>query len=100
VKGKLLCQWRQVCRKCSLRVTGDSKHQCFKKFCNYCNRKQLSGHFSYVATFKPNKLTDLFMYVLFDMEYKQDFEKHDGSFEHIPNHMYSVDVSKVKLLVT
>ena len=40
------------------------------------------------------------MYVLFDMEYKQDFEKHDGSFEHIPNHMYSVDVSKVKLLVT
>ena len=34
VKGKLVCQWRQVCQKCSCLVTSDSKHECFKKFCN------------------------------------------------------------------
>ena len=37
VKDKLLCQWRQVCRNCSYSVTADSKHECFKKFYNYCN---------------------------------------------------------------
>ena len=36
VKGKLVCQWREVCRNCSFRVSGDSKHECFKKFCNSC----------------------------------------------------------------
>jgi hypothetical protein len=44
-KGKLVCQWRQVCRNCSYTVTGDSKHECFKRFCIYCNKYQLSGHF-------------------------------------------------------
>ena len=48
-KGKLVCQWRQVCRNCSYLVTSVSKHECFKKFCNYCNKKQPSGHFCYVA---------------------------------------------------
>jgi ribosomal protein L40E len=27
------------------------------------------------------------MYVFFDTESTQDFEKHDSSFEHIPNHI-------------
>ena len=30
VKGKLVCQWRQVCRNCSYLVTAYSKHECFK----------------------------------------------------------------------
>jgi hypothetical protein len=34
---------------------------------------------------KPSKLTNQIMYVFFDTECTQDFEKHDGSFEHIPN---------------
>jgi len=38
VKGKLVCEWRQVCRNCSFTVTGDNKHECFKRFCNYCNK--------------------------------------------------------------
>jgi len=37
VKGKVVCQWRQVCRNCSFTVTSDSKHEYFKRFCNYCN---------------------------------------------------------------
>jgi len=85
VKGKLVCQWRQVCRNCSFTVTGDNKHECFKRFCNYCNKKQLSDHFCCVAPLKPNKLTDRFMYVFFDTECTQDFQKHRGSFDHIPN---------------
>jgi len=40
VKGKLVCQWRQVCRHCSYLVTSDSKHEGFKKFCTFCNKKQ------------------------------------------------------------
>ena len=40
VEGKLVCQWRQVSRNCSYLVTPDSKHECFKKFCNICNKKQ------------------------------------------------------------
>jgi len=66
VKGKLVCQWRQVCRNCSFTVNGDSKHECFKRYCNYCNKKQLSDHFCYVAPLKPSKLTNRFMYVFFD----------------------------------
>jgi hypothetical protein len=33
-KGKLPCQWRQVCRNSNILVTLDSKHECFKQFCN------------------------------------------------------------------
>jgi hypothetical protein len=58
VKGKLVCQWRQVCRNCSYFVTFDSKHECFKKFCTYCNKKQPSGHSCYVAVLKPSKLSN------------------------------------------
>jgi len=38
---------------------------------------------------KPSKLTDRYMYVLFDMDCTQDLEKHDGSFEHIPKLIYA-----------
>jgi len=82
VKGKLVCQWRQVCQNCSFTVTSDWKHEYFKAFCNYCNKKQPLRHFGYLAPLKPSKLTDRFF---FDSEYIQEFEKHDGSFEHIPN---------------
>ena len=58
VKGKLVCQWRQVCRNCSYLVTCDSKHECFKKFCTFCNKKQPSGHLCYVAPLKPSKLSN------------------------------------------
>jgi len=60
VKSKLVCKWRQVCRNCSFTVTTDSKHECFKRFCNYCIKKQPSGHFCYVSPMKPCKLTDRF----------------------------------------
>jgi hypothetical protein len=40
VKGKLVCQWTEVCRNCSYLVTSDSKHDCFKKFCTFCNNLQ------------------------------------------------------------
>ena len=85
VKGKLVCKWRQVCRNCSFRVTSDSKHECFKRFCTYCYKNQPSGHFWYMAQLKPSKLTDRVFYVFFDTECTQDLEWHDGSFEHIPN---------------
>jgi len=68
VKGKLVCQWRQVWRNCSFTVTGDNKHECFKIFCNYCNKKLLSDHFCYVAPLKPIKLTNRFMYVFLNTE--------------------------------
>jgi len=38
-EGKLICQWRQVCRNSYYLVTSDSKHKCFKKFCTFCNKK-------------------------------------------------------------
>jgi len=50
-----------ICRNCSYLVTGDSKHECFKKFCNICNKKQPSGHFCYVAPLKPSKFSDNFV---------------------------------------
>ena len=86
-ESRLVCQWRQVCRNCSYLVTLDSKHECFKKFCNYCNKKQSSGHYCYVAPLKPSKQSDRFLYVFFDTECTQDFDfkRHDGSFVHVPN---------------
>jgi len=84
VKGKLVCQWRQVCRNCSYLVTSDSKHECFKKFCTFLNKKQLSDHLCYVAPLKPSKLSNKYLYVFFDTECTQDLEKCDGSFEHVP----------------
>jgi hypothetical protein len=44
VKGKLVCQWRQVCRNCSFKVTFGSKHECFKKF--YVTRNNLQAIFA------------------------------------------------------
>ena len=84
VKGKLVCQWRQVCRNCSYLVKSDSKHECFKKFCTFF-KKQPSGHLCYVAPLKPSYLSNKYLYVFFDMECTQDLEKCDGSFKHVPN---------------
>ena len=84
LKGKLVCQLRQVCRNCSFTVTSDSKHECFKKFCNYCYNNQPSGHFCYAAPQKPRKLTDSFLYVFRGTECTQDLQKHEGTFELIP----------------
>ena len=74
VKGKLVCQWRQVCRNCSFLVTCNNKHECFKKFCTNCNKLQPSGHFCYVVPLKPSKLTDRFLYVFFDTECTNDLK--------------------------
>ena len=79
VKDKLVCQWRQVCRNFSYLVTSDSKYEYFKIFYNYCNKKQPSGHFCYVATLNSNKLSDMFLYVFFDTEFTQHIEKGDAS---------------------
>ena len=38
VKGKLVRQLRKYTEIVIL-VTADSKYECFKKFCNYCNMK-------------------------------------------------------------
>jgi hypothetical protein len=84
VKGKLACQWRQVCRNCSF-LTANRKYECFMKFCTYCNNLQLSSSLCYVAPLKPSNLIDRFMYVFFDTECTQDLQKCDGSFEHISN---------------
>jgi hypothetical protein len=85
VKGRLVCQWRQVCRNCSFLVTADQKHECFKKFCTLCNKLQPSGHHCYMAPLEPSRLSNRYMYVSFDTECTQDLEKRDGSFEHVPN---------------
>jgi len=85
LKGKLVCQWRQVSQNCSYTVTANSKLECFKRFFNYCNKKQPSCHFWYVTPLKPSKLTDRFIYVFFDTGCTQDQEKNDGSFEYNPN---------------
>ena len=63
VKGRLVCQWRQVCRNCSFTVTSDSKHECFQKFCNYCYKNQPSGHFCHVAPLNTSKLSDRILYI-------------------------------------
>ena len=78
-----------ICRNCNFLVTPECKHECFKKFCNYCNKKQPSGHFCYVAPLKPNKLEEKFLCVLFDTQCTQDLEKRGGSFEHIPKLIYA-----------
>jgi hypothetical protein len=75
VKGKLVCQWRQVCRNCNFLVTSDNKHECFKRFCSNCNKLQPSGHFRYVAPLKPSKLTNRFLYVFLDTQCTQDLER-------------------------
>ena len=38
-----------------------------------------------MAQLKPSKLSNKYLYVLFDTECTQDLEKRDGSSEHVPN---------------
>jgi hypothetical protein len=85
VEGKLVCQWEQVCQNCSYLVTSDLKHGCFKKFFSSCNKKHTSGHLFFVDPLKLNKLSNKYLYVFFDMESTQYFQKYDGTFEHVPN---------------
>jgi hypothetical protein len=61
-KGKLVCQWRQVCRNCNFLETSNSKHECFKKFCNYCNKNNIPAIFatwlhSNLANFQSDSCT-------------------------------------------
>jgi hypothetical protein len=84
-KGKLVCQWKQICRKCNYLVTGDSKHECNKNICNYCNKKQPLDHYCYVTPLLTSKLSNKYLFVFFDTECTQDLEKLDGSFLHTPN---------------
>ena len=95
-KGNLVCQWIYICRNCSFRVTIDSKYECFMRFCNYSNKKQISCHFCYVAPMKPSKVTAMVLYVFFHTECTRDLEKPGGSFEHITNLMCSADVFKMR----
>jgi len=46
-----------------------------------------------VAPLKPSKLSDKFLYVLFDTESTQDFEKRDGYFEHVPKRLCAQQMS-------
>jgi hypothetical protein len=85
MKGKLVCQWKQICRKCNFTVRSDSRHECGKKFCTYCNKIQPLGHYCYVAPLKTTKLSNKYLYVFFDTECTQDVEKLDGPFLHTPN---------------
>ena len=78
LKGKLVCQWRQLFRNCNYTVTSDSKHECVKRFCNKCIKRQLSSHFCYLAPLKPSKLTDRILYVFFDTECTRDLENMMG----------------------
>ena len=89
VKGKLVCQWRQVCRNCNFLLTSENKYECFIRFCSNCNKLQPSGHFCYVAPLKPSKLINRFLYVFFDTECTQDLQRCDGPFEYIPNLIYA-----------
>ena len=85
MNGKLVFQWRKLCRNCTYLETGDYRHDCFKICCNICNKKKPSGHFLYVVPLKPSKLSATLLYVFFDTECTQDLEKHDGLFAHVPN---------------
>jgi hypothetical protein len=38
-----------------------------------------------MASIKPSKLSDRFMYVFFETASTQDLEGHEGTFEHVPN---------------
>ena len=80
-KDKLV-SLRQVGRNCSFTVTADSRHECFKRPCNYCKNKQPIGHFCYVDPLKPSKVIGSFLYVFFDTKCTQDFENHNVSFQH------------------
>jgi hypothetical protein len=84
VKGKLVCQWRQVCRNCSYLVTSDSKHECFKNFVLIVIKNNL--HVIYATRLhNPSKVSNKNLYIFFDMECTQDPEKFDASFENVPN---------------
>ena len=84
-EGKLVCQWRQVRRNCSYLVSCDSKHECYKKVCTFCNKKQPLGHLCYVVPLKPSKLSNKYLYAFLNTECTQDLETRDGSFQHVPN---------------
>jgi hypothetical protein len=64
LKGKTIVQRREVCLSCTFTVTNYSKHECFKWYFYYSNKKQISCNFCYVAPMKPSKLTGLCMFSL------------------------------------
>jgi Tfp pilus assembly protein PilX len=85
MRGKLVCQWKSICRKCRHTVTTDNKHVCFMRHCTNCNTKKPSGNQCYVPPLKPGKHSDKFVYAFFDTECTQDRDRGEGSFEHKPN---------------
>lgn len=60
----------------------NSKHQCFKKFCNHCNKKLPPGHFCHVAPLKPSDVQVIVLFLRYGVT--QFLEKRYGSFKRIP----------------
>ena len=48
-------------------------------------KNQPSGHLCHVDPLKSCKLTDSYLYVIFDTECPKDLEKSEGSLEYVPN---------------
>jgi len=99
VNDKLVCQWRQVCRNCSFTGTRDSKHECWKRFCNYCIPKQHSGHFATMLHWSLASWQNCFWMFFWYGEHTRPW-KHNGTFEHIPSLVLSRCVQIAKQWMT
>ena len=95
-KGKQVCQWRQVCRNCNFSITTDFKHEYFKKFCTYCNKKQPSDQFCYVTPLKLNKLSNKYMFVLLYGVHARSRQVWRIFRTHAESHMRSANVFKMR----
>ena len=77
-KGKLVCAWKKICKTWSPCYI-NRKHECFKRFCNVCNKLRPTGHFCNMSPLKPSKLSNKYMYVFYDIECSEDLKRNQGS---------------------
>ena len=82
VKGKLVCQWRQVCQICSFLVKANSKMNVLRNFALIVTKSNHQAIFA--AWFHWSIARCQQVFVRFP-QCTQDLVKCDGSFEHVPN---------------
>jgi len=86
LKGKTVCAQKRNCAKCDGLLVPMRNHECFKSFCENCQKNREYGHLCYMAPLE-NKLpkSDNVLLVFYDFETRQDTKISDSATLHVPN---------------
>jgi len=81
-KDKTVCEQNRNCAKCNGLLDPTRKHECFKSFCDNCQKNREYGHLCYSEQLPKS---DDVLFVFYDFETTQDTRISDSATLNVPN---------------